>query len=217
MNFDKPEGFNALATELLRPFPLEDQSTRNDLTYVDPARYKARLLEAFPEGFLFQETNVKYIEELKGLQGDFHFVGSEGGVTYDIAVVVFKELQIGRESGEAQKLGEIYNQLTSRGLKAICDKMGLGLHLYYHAPKNGQSNGQTNGDTKTYSEWDGSVTLKSGKNKGKKWSELELETVEYLAGMDKPNELAIKELNRRKGGSQTAAPAEIGSDEEVPF
>lgn len=209
---------NPVAQELLSPFSEDDISENNGLAYVDPARYRARLLEIFDAGFRFEVTGVMYVEALGGIQGEAHFVGEKEGVTYDITATVFHEMQVGRESGDAQRIKETYNQLNSIGLKACAINMGLGLHMYLvPAKKGGATNSQTNGSTtKTYGDWDGSITFKKGKHAGEKYADVDDEYIEFLCNMDTPSDLAIKERNRRKGTPTQTAPQET-EDEEVPF
>ena|SRR5579872_6068775 len=211
---------NSLAARLLEPFDDNDISQIDGLNYVDPTRYKYRLLVAFKEGFEFHVTGTRYIEALGGFLAEARFHGSDDGVTYDIIVPVFKELQRGsaqsERAGLAIRIEETVNQLTSRGVKAVADKMGLGLHIYFVPAKHTGTNGKTTSSAAPTTAT-GDDVIGYGKHKGTKYSDLDNDYLEFIAGpkMKQPDAKAKAEIERRKG-TATVAPLD-GADEEVPF
>jgi len=140
--------YNVLARELLEPFGDDEISTTEDnFSYVDPARYRLRLLKAFPNGYTFLIRD--YTVQKTGLLGMAYFKGVRDDVMYEFNVPFFEKYIVGAKkfkndngewvdnpkAGEILRLEQVVQMSTSAGLKSVCREMGLGLHLYEKAPK----------------------------------------------------------------------------------
>lgn len=225
-----PKKYSALAAKLLEPF--DDSQIRQregsggkNFSYVPPEEYRYRLLESFPHGFAFGVIPGSTRLEKTGVHAEFAFEAEDPDTLtrYKITATAFEPWTLARETGAILNPDQTFAKLMSAGLKACCREIGIGLHLYDKGDS--QSTGSSKSTSKTqtkasskseHGEWDGELTLKSGKHKGKKWKDTPDSFVEFLANMDEPNELAIKELARRASADSEDEETQE-SDDDLPF
>ena len=227
MNYNEQElaKFNELARELLEPFPESEISVNNQgFRYIDPERYRTRLLKAFPNGYYFHMEEC--VVGKTAVTGYGHFIGTlelQSGekITYDLRPFCMEKFQVAQGTTDTtQKEDLSMKMLASALLKAASTEMGLGLHLYAKEVKrNGQvvsaatgtagaaapaSGGGYAAPVAADGSWDGSAPIpinmkdKSGASmKGRPYSELDDKQVEFMATKDRPDQGAIKERARR--------------------
>ena len=241
----KESEYNSIATALLEPFDDSEISTREgaggkSFSYVDPARYRYRLLQVFKNGFTFGIVHGSVVIGKTGVYAEYRFTGEdpETLIRYDITVPAFEAFSETKE-GKVFGLDQMMNKLTSAGLKNAARELGLGLHLYDKAARSTTSNkartqhaASSDEDDEDSddegSDWDGTAKVSFGQKwKGTPYKDVDADWIDWAATKDKPDQGAVKEQKRRKAGAASAGskaaskqskakPAD-DEDDDIPF
>lgn len=222
-------------------------------SYIDPARYRYRALSIAKEDYTFRTYGLGLNEF--GAYGEAELVIVRDGIKKTAGAFALEEHELGArfiynpetqkydkpnpDFGKVQNVSNTVKSLRSSLFKLCATELGIGLHLYEREAQkvngssnsgstqnSGSSNSGSSGAPSGQREWDGKLKFKTGKNAGKMWLEVDLETIQYLSGLDGAvADMAAKELKRRNASAPAPAPQselpeyefQADTDDEVPF